>query len=287
MATRSAAANRTDSRPVTGRVHVWKRMLVPVSEATNNLASFLWVQTSEVAPTASERAAKRAKLMPIKDENVQPVPTRARSVFALDTQMHDVRLVETPTLPEASAPSFPNTKAASQASGGTVTEGVSGPQTATGGRTGPDTKVVLPGSAMPPVAAAASGLSQPPEVSPASGLQGTSDKAGASTAPPSPPSQSTTSPASAQNKGVKLGPAMAPARPAAAPATFTFGGGSPSKPAPAAGEAAAAGDTPAVVAPKFSFGAAPAAAPTSAPTFTFGAKPATGASEKKFTFGGS
>lgn len=50
MATRSAAANRTDPRAVTGRVHVWKRVLVPVSEATNNLASFMWVQTGNPMP---------------------------------------------------------------------------------------------------------------------------------------------------------------------------------------------------------------------------------------------
>lgn len=45
MATRSAAANRTDTRAVTGRVHVWKRCRVTVSEATNNLSSWLWVQS--------------------------------------------------------------------------------------------------------------------------------------------------------------------------------------------------------------------------------------------------
>lgn len=59
-----------------------------------------------IAPTANERAAKRPKLLPIKDESVEPIATRARSVFALGTQMHDVKLVETAALPEASAPSF-------------------------------------------------------------------------------------------------------------------------------------------------------------------------------------
>lgn len=127
MATRSAAAQRADPRPVTGRVSVWKRVLVPVSEATNNLASFQWVQTGkfmhiiyqrdevssicddqrqqnavEVAPTSAERAAKRTKLIPIKDESVKPIPTRARSIFAVDTPMQDVKL-EPSAVPDPSA----------------------------------------------------------------------------------------------------------------------------------------------------------------------------------------
>lgn len=111
----------------------------------------------QIAPTSSERSAKRAKLLPIKDEEVKPIPVRARSVYALDSHMQDVRIAEPSSAPAASAPSMvclaqvalqkppfklcastiatplrlqPITKAASQASGGTVTDttAISGPK---------------------------------------------------------------------------------------------------------------------------------------------------------------
>ena len=51
---------------------------------------------AEVAKSAAERAAKRPKLTPFKDENVKPIPTRARSERTLQ-EMSTMQTSQDPT----------------------------------------------------------------------------------------------------------------------------------------------------------------------------------------------